>query len=65
MDADRFILRDEQGRVGGGSGTTRSSIDFHKVFMSKIRLNGQGIAKNYVGSLLKGRVPATGVGGLR
>ena len=31
---------------------TRSPIGFLKVFMSKIRLNGQGIAKNYMGFVL-------------
>ncbi|KAK5124339.1 hypothetical protein LTR08_005737 [Meristemomyces frigidus] len=56
VDADGFILRDEQGRVGGVSGVTRSPINFLKVLMSKIRRNGDGIAKTHMGSLLEGKL---------
>lgn len=54
--ADGFILSDEQGRSGGGSGLSQSPVNFLEILMSKIRRNGDGIAKTHMGSLLKGKL---------
>lgn len=54
--ADGFILSDEQGRSGGGSGPWESPVGFFKILMSKIRRNGDGIAKTHMGSLLEGKL---------
>jgi hypothetical protein len=54
--ADGFIVSDEQGRSGGGSGLPESPVNFFKILMSKIRRNGDGIAKTHMGSLLEGKL---------
>lgn len=54
--SDGFILSDEQGRSGGGSGPYVSPAVFLKILMSKIRRNGEGIAKTHMGSLLEGKL---------
>ncbi|KAJ0123975.1 hypothetical protein J7T55_012448 [Diaporthe amygdali] len=54
--ADGFILSDEQGRAGGGSGPYESPVGFFKILMSKIRRNGDGIMKTHMGSLLDGKI---------
>lgn len=54
--ADGFILSDEQGRSGGGAGPYESPVAFFKILMSKIRRNGDGIAKTHMGSLLEGNL---------
>jgi len=56
LSADGFILSDDQGRAGGASGLKQSPINFLKVLMSKIRRNGDGIAKTHMGSLLEGKL---------
>jgi hypothetical protein len=56
LSADGFILSDDQGRVGGASGLKQSPVNFFKVLMSKIRRNGDGIAKTHMGSLLEGKL---------
>jgi hypothetical protein len=53
--ADGFILSDDKGRVGGQSGVTESLVNFFKILTSKIRRNGDGIAKTHLGSLLMGK----------
>jgi hypothetical protein len=52
---DGFIFKDSQGRIGGASGLTKSPMNFFKVFMSKIRRNGDGISKTDMGMLLEGK----------
>lgn len=54
--ADGFILSDEQGWIGGTSGLYQSPITFLKTVMAKIRRNGDGIAKTYMGNLLEGKI---------
>ncbi|KKY29699.1 hypothetical protein UCDDA912_g10372 [Diaporthe ampelina] len=54
--ANGFILSDDQGRPGGGSGPRESPVGFFKILMSKIRRNGDGIAKTHMGSLLEGKL---------
>ncbi|OQN95706.1 hypothetical protein B0A48_18454 [Cryoendolithus antarcticus] len=54
--ANGFILSDDQGRAGGGSGVEDSPVNFPKIFMTKIRRNGESIAKTHIGSLLKGKL---------
>lgn len=54
--ADGFILSDGHGRPGGGSGPRQSPVGFFKILMSKIRRNGDGIAKTHMGSLLEGKI---------
>lgn len=54
--ADGFVLSDEQGRAGGGSGPRESPVGFFKILMSKIRRNGDGISKTHMGSLLEGKL---------
>lgn len=54
--ADGFILSDDQGRVGGGSGLRDSHVKFFKILMSKIRRNGDGISKTHMGGLLEGKL---------
>lgn len=54
--ADGFILSDDQGRSGGGSGPYMSPVVFLKTLMSKIRRNGEGITKTHMGSLLEGKL---------
>lgn len=54
--ADGFILSDEQGRSGGGAVPYKSPVGFFKILMSKIRRNGDGIAKTHMGSLLEGKL---------
>lgn len=56
LSADGFILSDDQGRVGGASGLKQSPVNFFKLLMSKIRRNGDGIAKTHMGSLLEGKL---------
>jgi hypothetical protein len=56
LSADGFILSDDYGRVGGTSALTQSPANFFKVLMSKIRRNGDGIAKTHMGSLLEGKL---------
>jgi hypothetical protein len=56
LSADGFILSDDYGRVGGTSGLTQSPANFFKIMMSKIRRNGDGIAKTHMGSLLDGKL---------
>lgn len=54
--ADGFILKDEQGKVGGaGSRLTKSPVKFLQRLMS-IRRDGEGISKTHMGSLLEGRL---------
>lgn len=55
--ADGFILSDERGRSGGGEiAPYKSPVGFFKILMSKIRRNGDGIAKTHMGSLLEGKL---------
>ncbi|EME77662.1 uncharacterized protein MYCFIDRAFT_84294 [Pseudocercospora fijiensis CIRAD86] len=56
VDANGFIERDEQGRVGGESGLTKSPVNFFKILMSKIRRSGENISKTQMGSLLDGKL---------
>ncbi|CAK1363128.1 unnamed protein product [Cercospora beticola] len=56
QDATGFILRDDQGRLGGESGLKKSPVNFMKILMSKIRKNGQSIAKTHMGELLDGKL---------
>lgn len=50
-----FIISDDRGRAGGGSGLTESPVGFFNILMSKIRRNGDSIEKTHMGSLLAGR----------
>lgn len=54
--ADGFILSDDQGRSGGGARPFESPVGFLKILMSKIRRNGDGIAKTHMGRLLEGKL---------
>lgn len=54
--ADGFVLSDNCGRIGGGSGLHESPVCFLKVLMSKIRRNGNSIAKTHIGQLLEGKI---------
>jgi hypothetical protein len=54
--ADGFILSDGQGQPGGGTGPCESPVAFFKILMSKIRRNGDGIAKTDIGILLEGKL---------
>jgi len=56
LSADGYILSDDYGRVGGASGLTQSPVNFLKVLVSKIRRNGDGIAKTHIASLLEGKL---------
>jgi hypothetical protein len=56
LSADGFILSDDRGRVGGASGLKQSPVNFFKILMSKIRRNGDSIAKTHMGSLLEGKL---------
>lgn len=56
VDANGFILRDGKGQPGGNSGLKSSPINFFKVFLSKIRRNGDGIDKTHMGSVLRGNL---------
>ncbi|KXT10875.1 hypothetical protein AC579_8995 [Pseudocercospora musae] len=56
VDANGFIERDGQGRVGGESGLGKSPINFFKILMSKIRRSGENISKTQMGSLLDGKL---------
>ena len=54
--ADGFILKDDQGKIGGDrSKLTKSPIKFLQALMS-IRKDGEGIAKTDMGALLAGRL---------
>ncbi|TKA55092.1 hypothetical protein B0A55_13427, partial [Friedmanniomyces simplex] len=54
--ADGFILRDDQGRVGGaGSRLTKSPVKFLQTLMG-IRRDGEGFSKTHMGALLEGRL---------
>ncbi|KAM0708220.1 hypothetical protein Q7P35_004870 [Cladosporium inversicolor] len=55
VGSDGFILRDEKGRTGGSSGLTKSPMNFFKILMSKVRMNGNGISKTDMGRLLEGK----------
>jgi len=55
VDADGFILCDDQGRIGGDSKLKESPVSFLKALTS-IRRNGDSIAKTHVGGLLKGKI---------
>jgi hypothetical protein len=52
---DGFIQSDGTGKTGGSSGLKQSPVGFFKVFMSKIRRNGDGISKTDMGHLLEGK----------
>lgn len=54
--ADGFILSDDQSRVGGRSGLHESPVGFLKILMSRIRRNGDSVAKTHMGKLLEGKV---------
>ncbi|EME39837.1 hypothetical protein DOTSEDRAFT_37894 [Dothistroma septosporum NZE10] len=54
LAADGFIVEDGSGRRGGTSGLGRSPVQFLKVFMTKVRRNGEGISKTHMGKLLEG-----------
>lgn len=54
--ADGLILSDDEGRVGGQSGLTKTPVNFFKILMSTIRRNGDGIVKTHLGSLLTGKL---------
>lgn len=56
VDADGFILSDGTGRKGGRSRLSKSPNTFFRVFLSKVRRNGDGIAKTHMGSLLDGKL---------
>jgi len=56
VDADGFILSDAAGRKGGSSELSRSPTMFFRIFLSKVRRNGDGIAKTHMGSLLDGKL---------
>jgi len=54
--ADGFILKDDQGEVGGvGSRLTKSPIKFLQTLMT-IRRDGEGTSKTDIGALLEGRL---------
>ncbi|KAK0247652.1 hypothetical protein LTS09_017198 [Friedmanniomyces endolithicus] len=54
--ADGFILRDDQGRVGGAaSRLTKSPVKFLQTLMA-IRRDGEGFSKTHMGALLEGRL---------
>ncbi|KAK5126609.1 hypothetical protein LTR85_009543 [Meristemomyces frigidus] len=54
--ADGFILKDDQGEVGGvGSRLTKSPIKFLQALLT-IRRDGEGISKTDMGALLEGRL---------
>jgi hypothetical protein len=55
VDAAGFILSDNQGRVGGKSGLTKTPISFLKSLFTS-RRNGHGFGKSHVGKLLEGHV---------
>jgi hypothetical protein len=55
VGTDGFIQSDDAGNIGGSSGLTQSPVGFFKVHMSKIRRNGDGIAKTDMGKLLEGQ----------
>ncbi|OQN95283.1 hypothetical protein B0A48_18754 [Cryoendolithus antarcticus] len=54
--ADGFILSDGQGRAGGGCGVKESPVNFLKIFITKVRRNGDGIAKTHMGGLLEDKL---------
>lgn len=56
QDAVGFILRDDQGQVGGPSGLEKSPVNFFKILMSTIRKNGESIGKTDMGALLEGKL---------
>lgn len=56
VTADGYILSDDRGRRGGGSGVLESPVHFLKILMSKIRRNGDGISKTHMGNLLEGKL---------
>ncbi|KAK0270797.1 hypothetical protein LTR35_013849 [Friedmanniomyces endolithicus] len=54
--ADGFILRDDQGRVGGAaSRLTKSPVKFLQTLMA-MRRDGEGFSKTHMGALLEGRL---------
>ncbi len=54
--ADGFILRDDQGRVGGAaSRLTKSPVRFLQTLMA-IRRDGEGFSKTHMGALLEGKL---------
>ena len=54
IDADGYILRGSDGQYSAGT----SPVKFLQLLMSKIRRNGQSIAKTPVGSMLAGKLLA-------
>ena len=53
VDADGFVREDDMGRVGASSGLSRSPVAFLKAF-TKIRRDGESIARTHVGTMLDG-----------
>jgi len=53
--ADGFIVRDAQGRRGGGSGLQQSPVKFMGM-VARIRKNGEGVEKTHMGRLLDGKL---------
>jgi hypothetical protein len=56
LAADGFILDDGRGEVGSQSGLKSSPTNFFKILLSKVRRNGDSIAKTHMGSLLEGKL---------
>jgi len=58
--ADGFIIRDDQGRVGGAaSKLTKSPVKFLQTLMA-MRRDGEGFSKTHMGALLEGRLLQAG-----
>ena len=53
IGADGFIHQDDVGRVGGGSGLSKSPVAFLKTY-TKIRKDGESISRTHVGKMLDG-----------
>ena len=57
--ADGFILKDDQGEIGGaGSRLTKNPIKFLQTLMT-MRRDGEGISKTDIGALLERRLLQT------
>lgn len=55
VDADGFIISDDQGRVGGESSLAQSPVAFIKALLA-MRRNGEGVSKTHLGALLEGKL---------
>lgn len=54
LESDGFIAKDSEGRVGGGSGFTKSPVNFFRHLMI-IRRDSQAISGTHVGDMLDNR----------